>query len=100
SHNRWFERQFALEAEYRVGYAGDLGLDIARFREELAAGVYGPRVREDFRSGVLSGVNGTPTFFVNEVRHDDAWDLEPLAAALERAASTREPPPGTAPDPA
>jgi len=99
-HDRLFERQFALDDEYLVEYAGDLGLDIARFREELAAGVYEPRVREDFRSGVLSGVNGTPTFFVNEVRHDDAWDLEPLAAALERAAATREPPPGTAPDPA
>ncbi len=99
-HDRLFERQFALDDEYLVEYAGDLGLDIARFREELAAGVYEPRVREDFRSGVLSGVNGTPTFFVNGVRHDDAWDLEPLAAALEGAAATREPPPGTAPDPA
>ena len=99
-HDRLFERQFALDDEYLVEYAGDLRLDIARFREELAAGVYEPRVREDFRSGVLSGVNGTPTFFVNEVRHDDAWDLEPLAAALERAAVTREPPPGTPPDPA
>ena len=99
-HDRLFERQFALDDEYLVEYAGDLGLDIARFREELAAGVYEPRVREDFRSGVLSGVNGTPTFFVNGMRHDDAWDFEPLAAALERAAATREPPPGTAPDPA
>jgi len=99
-HDRLFERQFALDDEYLVEYAGDLGLDIARFREELAAGVYERRVREDFRSGVLSGVNGTPTFFVNGVRHDDAWDLEPLAAALEGAAATREPPPGTAPDPA
>jgi len=99
-HDRLFERQFALDDEYLVEYARDLGLDIARFREELAAGVYEQRVREDFRSGVLSGVNGTPTFFVNGVRHDDAWDLEPLVAALERAAATPEPPPGTAPDPA
>jgi protein-disulfide isomerase len=42
-------------------------------------------VREDFRSGVLSGVNGTPTFFINGVRDDDSWEVEPLLAALEEA---------------
>jgi len=48
--------------------------------------VYEPRVREDFRSGVLSGVNGTPTFFINGVRYDDSWEFEPLLAALAEAA--------------
>jgi protein-disulfide isomerase len=43
-------------------------------------------VRADLLSGVQSGVNGTPTFFVNGVRHDDAWDAETLIAALRRAA--------------
>ncbi len=85
-HDRLFERQFALEDDNLIEYAGDLGLDVARFWEELAARVYEPRVREDFRSGVLSGVNGTPTFFINGIRHDDSWDPEPLLAALERAA--------------
>jgi protein-disulfide isomerase len=42
-------------------------------------------VREDFRSGVTSGVNGTPTFFINGVRHDGSWELEPLLAALHGA---------------
>ena len=88
-HDRLFERQFALDGEYLIEYAGDLGLDVARFRKELGAGVYEPRVREDFRSGVTSGVNGTPTFFINGVRHDDSWDLEPLLAALEEAAVAR-----------
>jgi protein-disulfide isomerase len=37
-------------------------------------------------SGVRSGVNGTPTFFINGVRHDDSWDFETLAAAIRRAA--------------
>ena len=47
-------------------------------------------MREDFRSGVTSGVNGTPTFFINGVRHDDSWELEPLLATLEEmAAATR-----------
>ncbi len=88
-HDRLFERQFALDGEYLIEYAGDLGLDVARFRKELTSGAYAPRVREDFRSGVTSGVNGTPTFFINGVRHDDSWELEPLLAALEEAAVPR-----------
>jgi len=43
-------------------------------------------VRQDFRSGVRSGVNGTPTFYINGARHDDAYDFEVLVAALEKAA--------------
>lgn len=45
-----------------------------------------PRVRDDFMSGVRSGVNGTPTFFINGVRFDGSWDFENLLAALEVAA--------------
>jgi len=88
-HDRLFERQFALDDAYLIEYAGDLGLDAARFRRELDAGTHAPRVREDFRSGVTSGVNGTPTFFINGVRYDESWDLEPLVAALDQAAATR-----------
>jgi protein-disulfide isomerase len=88
-HDRLFERQFALDDDYLIEYAGDLGLDSARVRRELAAGTYAPRVREDFRSGVTSGVNGTPTFFINGLRYDESWELEPLVAALEQAAAKR-----------
>ena len=90
-HDRLFERQFALEHDHLVEYAQDLGLDAPRVARELAAHIYEPRVREDFLSGVRSGVNGTPTFFVNGIRHDAAWDVEPLAAALERAAQSGAP---------
>ncbi len=86
-HDRLFERQFALDDEYLIEYADDLGLDVARFRRELAGRVYEPRVREDFRSGVSSGVNGTPTFFINGMRFDASWDVDPLLAALQRAAA-------------
>jgi protein-disulfide isomerase len=44
-------------------------------------------VREDFMSGVRSGVNGTPTFYIDGVRHDDSYDVDTLLAALERAAA-------------
>jgi len=88
-HDRLFERQFALDDEYLVEYATDLGLDAQRFEKELAAGLYAPRVREDFRSGVRSGVNGTPTFFIDGVRYDESWELEPLLAALEQQAAAK-----------
>jgi protein-disulfide isomerase len=52
---------------------------------ELVEHVHTERVREDFMSGVRSGVNGTPTFDVNGVRHDDSYDAETLLAALGRA---------------
>ena len=86
-HDRLFERQFALDDENLIEYAEDLALDVARFRRDLAGHVYEPRVREDFRSGVASGVNGTPTFFINGRRYDDSWEVETLLAALQRAAA-------------
>lgn len=86
-HDRLFERQFALDDESLIEYAGDLTLDVPRFRRELTGRVYEPRVREDFRSGVTSGVNGTPTFFINGARHDGSWEVAPLLAALQRATS-------------
>ena len=90
-HDRLFERQFALEDENLAEYATQLGLDAKRLSADLVARSFQPRVREDFRSGVTSGVNGTPTFFINDARYDGAWDVAPLLAALERAAKRHEP---------
>ncbi len=55
---------------------------------EMTEHVHANRVHEDFLSGVRSGVNGTPTFFINGVRHDDSYDLETLLAAIEAAMSS------------
>jgi protein-disulfide isomerase len=86
-HDTLYENQRHLEDENLRAYAEQLGLDVERFGNELAEHVYAPRVREDFMSGVRSGVNGTPTFFINGARHDDSYELETLLAALERAAA-------------
>ena len=88
-HDVLFENQDALDDEDLVRYAAALRLDESRFMTELAGRVYAGRVREDFMGGVRSGVNGTPTFFINGVRHDGAWELEPLVAALEQAPAKR-----------
>jgi protein-disulfide isomerase len=81
-HDRLFERQFALDDDHLVEYAAELGLDANRLRADLEAETYAPRVRDDFMSGVRSGVNGTPTFFINGERYDGSWDLESLLLAL------------------
>jgi len=82
-HDRLFERQFALEDENLVEYATELGLDADRLAGELAAGTHRDRVRDDFMSGVKSGVNGTPTFFINGQRHEGGYELASLLAAME-----------------
>jgi protein-disulfide isomerase len=75
-HDMIFEHQDALEVEDLLGYAASLGLDAKQIARDLDAGTYVKRVRDDFRSGVKSGVNGTPTFFVNGVRYDGSWANE------------------------
>jgi protein-disulfide isomerase len=82
-HDVQFENQEALGGEDLVGYASALGLDESRFVEELTGHVHAARVREDFGGGVRSGVNGTPTFFINEERHDGPVDLDTLLGAVE-----------------
>jgi protein-disulfide isomerase len=86
-HDLLFENQHRLEFEDLHQYADMLDLDVDRFDLELASHVYADRVREDFMSGVRSGVNGTPTFFINGIRHDASYSTATLLAALQRAAA-------------
>lgn len=84
-HATLFENQPALEIEDMVGYAEALDLDVQRMLDELRAGFHLAKVRADFRSGVRSGVNGTPTFFVNGLRFDGSWDPDSLVLAIRKA---------------
>jgi protein-disulfide isomerase len=87
-HDLLYENQRRLRDEDLRVYAAQLELDLERFDKELAEHVHAARIHEDFMSGVRSGVNGTPTFYVNGVRHDDSYDADTLLEALERAASS------------
>jgi protein-disulfide isomerase len=87
-HDRLFAHQGRLEPTELVGYASNLGLDVDRFASELARNVHSPRIAEDVRGADLSGVSGTPTFFVNGRRHRGAYNIATLAA-LVRAARER-----------
>jgi len=86
-HDLLYENQRRLRDQDLHAYAEQLGIDVERFDKDLAEHVHAPRVREDFMSGVRSGVNGTPSFYVNGARHDDSYDFDTLLAALERAAA-------------
>ena len=70
-------------------HAVRLKLDVPRFDTELREQVHARRVLEDFETGLQSGVKGTPTFFVNGVRHDDEYSFDSLLAALAKARSNR-----------
>jgi protein-disulfide isomerase len=84
-HDLLYENQQRLSPEDLLAYADRLGLDTERFGRDLAEHVHAARVHDDFMSGVRSGVNGTPTFYVNGVRHDDSYDFDTMLGALRQA---------------
>ncbi len=87
-HDLLLDHQGDLAPRALHAYAEQLGLDVERFREDLDRHRHAPRVEEDVDSADESGVTGTPTFFVNERRHEGAYDIETLSAAV-RAARAR-----------
>jgi Na+/H+ antiporter NhaA len=87
-HDALFEHQDDLRLGALLHYADDLGLDLGRFRRVLERHRSAGRIEEDVDSADLSGVTGTPTFFINERRHDGAYDIASLSAAV-RAAGAR-----------
>jgi protein-disulfide isomerase len=87
-HDALYENQDALEDEDLARYASDLGLDARRLIREIETGAHRDRIRQDLQSGIRSGVNGTPTFFVNGARHNGPWDAATLVAGLTESAVT------------
>ncbi len=86
-HNLLFQHQNALSERDLHQYAEEIGLDMQRFEREMARKSHADQVQEDFLSGVRSGVNGTPTFFINGRRYDGPIGASSLEEALEQAAS-------------
>jgi Na+/H+ antiporter NhaA len=87
-HDLLLANQDALEPDRLVGYAAELGLDVERFANDLREHNGAGRIAEDVDSADLSGVSGTPTFFVNGSRHYGAYDIASLSATV-RAAGAR-----------
>ena len=82
-HDAIYDNQDQLGLPLLFALAGALGLPEADLRNALAAGKYAPKVRADFLGGVRSGVNGTPTFFINGERHNGTFEFDDLVASIE-----------------
>jgi len=84
-HDQLFENQVELGQALYQELATNLDLDPAALSQALESGTFTQRVQADFSGGVRSGVNGTPTFFINGERHNGPFDYDTLVAAIEAA---------------
>lgn len=83
-HDYLFEHQRALDDNHLLEYAKTVRLsDINKFKKDLSGHIYAPLIKESIEGGINSGVEGTPTFFVNGVRYDDSWDLKTFSQTLK-----------------
>ena len=87
-HDSLFEHQRELDDNHLKIYASAIRLDIPRFENEMSNHVHIDHVRQDVMSGINSGVEGTPTFYINGRRYDDSWDKETLLTYIKQAISS------------
>jgi protein-disulfide isomerase len=86
-HDYLFEHQHALDDEHLHQYAAALGLQTEIFDQDMAQHRHAGKIERDLREGVGSGVRGTPTFFINGVRHEGSYDRESLLSVIRTAAT-------------
>ena len=83
-HDYLFEHQKALDDHHLVEYAQKVGLDTDKFKKEMSGHIYAPLINKSIKNGIDSGVEGTPTFFINGVRYKDSWDLDTFSNVLKK----------------
>lgn len=83
-HNYLLEQQHCLSNGKFLRFIASLGLDVDRFEREVAEHLYAPKIQADRESGIASGVNGIPTFFINRNRYNGSLTNEALLAAIEQ----------------
>ena len=83
-HDIIFENRDQLEVEYLFAYAARIGLDLEQFKDDIQQDVFAAKVESDFESGVRSGVNGTPTFFINGKKYTGSWEGDDLLNYFEK----------------
>lgn len=89
-HDLLFENQRRMSDKLFAGLAQELELPVTALTSALEDGEFRKRVKDDFSSGIRSGVNGTPTFFINGARHDGPYDFDTLVVAIEQAPRQEE----------
>ncbi len=82
-HDLLYEQQAHLEPNIIPSWAKRIGLDVEKFGNDIKQGVVEKRIKEDIQSGIRSGVDGTPTFFINGRRYDGSPDYDSFLEALE-----------------
>ena len=88
-HDLIYENQDELEPDILPAWAEQVGLDLEEFGTAIQQGDVTKRIKEDRASGIRSGVNGTPSFFINGSRYDGAADYDLLRASLEEQLSRK-----------
>ena len=88
-HDTIYENQEALSPESLAAWAMQLGLEDQKLQKAIKRPEITKRIKEDRQSGIRSGVNGTPTFYINGLRYDGSLDYESLLAALESELAIR-----------
>ena len=82
-HDIIFENQIHLGDSHLVKYAARIGLDTDQFKDDFEKPATAERVEADFESGIRSGVNGTPSFFINGQKYNGDWEGEEFLKYLE-----------------
>jgi protein-disulfide isomerase len=81
-HDHLFEYQSRLDDESLVKYAGQVKLNVEQFEDDFGRPELIQKVDTDFESGVRSGVNGTPSFFINGEKYNNSWDEDTFLSYL------------------
>jgi protein-disulfide isomerase len=90
-HDAIFANQHRLSTQLLFAIAGTLQLSQMGLRDSIVRSLHADKIRADFIGGVRSGVNGTPTFFVNGLRHEGAFTAPELAASIQAAMDAMAP---------
>ncbi|RYY62055.1 MAG: DsbA family protein [Chitinophagaceae bacterium] len=75
-HDLIFENQDELSESMLLELAAELDLDMDKFRKDLGSEELAQKVDNDFESGIRSGVNATPTFFINDEKYNEGWESD------------------------
>lgn len=82
-HDVVFENQKALDKENIFQFASEIGLDVKRFKDDIQQKALADKVEKDFETGLRSGVNRTPTFFINGKKYEGSYNRDELFQTLK-----------------
>lgn len=88
-HDSLYENQAQLSGAFILELTESLGLSGKELEMALEKKTFLQKIREDFLGGVKSGVNGTPTLFINEARYNGPMDLEGLIEKIDSLLSSK-----------